>query len=139
MSGDEPWKAQVLLAATGATTFVKDYFYRVYDSGARHELSNMYREHSVLVWNGRAEKGIAGIIGFLTKLPPTKHHINSIDGQPTPGFASDVLNIQVSVSGTVQYGSNHAQEFTQMILLAQDRSQNNFYVASDCFRFCHAL
>merc|ERR1711879_1036314 len=121
--------------ARAGEIFVKEYFYRVYDS-SRHELFRFYREDSVLIWNGNAKKGLQTLRDFFQQLPPSTHNIQSIDCQPiADGTESpQASNIFVVVVGTVTYAKEDPRHFHETFILAQEPTKGTYYIVNDCFR-----
>jgi NTF2-related export protein 1/2 len=121
--------------------FVKDFYYVMYDSPQRVSIFGLYKDDSVIVWNGNVITGMNNIQQFFKQLPPTSHSIETLDCQPIligPGNAM----ISVVVSGTVDYYMSNQQQqqyhFHQSFVLQQDltsQAKKTYYIAHDCCRF----
>ncbi|PSR72549.1 hypothetical protein PHLCEN_2v11542 [Hermanssonia centrifuga] len=73
------------IAARAADNFTRLY-YKTYDSATRiDDLPNFYRPSSALTWNGTPYQGSDGARQLLSKMPPTKHEVQSFDCHPIPG------------------------------------------------------
>lgn len=73
------------IAARAADHFTRLY-YSTYDSDTRvDDLPNFYRPTSALTWNGTPYQGPDGVRQLLSKMPPTKHDVQSFDCHPIPG------------------------------------------------------
>lgn len=111
------------IAARAADHFTRLY-YSTYDSDTRvDDLPNFYRPTSALTWNGTPYQGSDGVRQLLSKMPPTKHEVQSFDCHPIPGehdcrcplaaYVDDSTGSQppsllVTVSGTVIHGKGPA-------------------------------
>jgi hypothetical protein len=91
--------------------FVNEWFYKVMDS-TRLVVSGFYKADSRLVYLGNAVVGDQAISDFLKALPPTKHHIETLDVQAVPVPNVDTLssNILVSVGGRVVFGDSVSKQ-----------------------------
>jgi hypothetical protein len=91
--------------------FVNEWFYKVMDS-TRLVVSGFYKADSRLVYLGNAVVGDQAISEFLKALPPTKHHIETLDVQAVPVPNVDTLssNILVSVGGRVVFGDSVSKQ-----------------------------
>jgi hypothetical protein len=118
--------------ARAGEIFVKDYYYRVYDT-SRHEVHRFYRDDSTVIWNGNAKKGVQSLNDFFKQLPPTRHTILSIDCHPMPGTDPSRANVLVSVAGTVEYAQQDPRQFSHSFVLVQE-AKGTYYILNDCFR-----
>ena len=67
-------------------------FYATYDSSSRiEELPKLYRATSALSWNGKPYQGVEGVRELLTKMPVSKHEVQSYDCHPIPGGSPSLL------------------------------------------------
>jgi NTF2-related export protein 1/2 len=131
------------LSCKAAETFVKSIFYEIFDS-KRAEIHRVYREQSIVCWNGRPLGGLSTIVNFFQSLPTTQHVIESFDCQLMPIPGQDALNsIMIEVVGKVSYAKGKPQSFSQTFILTRDPIANidggrQYFVASDIFRFISA-
>ncbi|EJU02576.1 NTF2-like protein [Dacryopinax primogenitus] len=153
----------VELADRAADDFVA-VFYSNMDSTGRASLAKMYRPSSTLIWNGNKMQGVESINDFFSKLPPSKHDLNSYNCHPIPG--TEGLNdrkpsLMLVASGSVTHGKEpveHAvpkyypvadalpRAFCQTFVLCPDiegsglppdqwKMVDRYYIISDHLRF----
>eukprot|EP01114_Cavostelium_apophysatum_P022618 TRINITY_DN8245_c0_g1_i1.p1 TRINITY_DN8245_c0_g1~~TRINITY_DN8245_c0_g1_i1.p1 ORF type:complete len:140 (+),score=12.94 TRINITY_DN8245_c0_g1_i1:91-510(+) len=133
----EATDSKSVLALTSQTgeSFVKENFYKVFD-GSRQEIFRLYRDKSIVIWNGTPYGGLASIMDFFKSLPSSQHTIESIDCQPMilPGEQA-AKGILVNVAGMVSYSGDKQRSFSQTFVLAQEPDNPSvLFVANDCFR-----
>ncbi|PWY99740.1 putative NTF2-nuclear transport factor [Testicularia cyperi] len=107
-----------------------DFYYNTFDSD-RSQLSNLYRDTSMLSFEGSQLQGAGAIVEKLTSLPfqKVKHQVGTLDVQPT----GDGRSLVVLVTGAlVVDDSPNPLQFTQVFTLNPDGS--SFYVFNDVFR-----
>ncbi|KAF9653855.1 nuclear transport factor 2 [Thelephora ganbajun] len=107
-----------------------DFYYSTFDSN-RASLVSLYRNHSMLTWEGSPILGAKLITEKLTSLPFEKvaHKITTLDAQPSSQGGS----ILVSVTGLlVVDDSPNPLQFSQVFNLTPDGS--SYYVFNDIFR-----
>lgn len=96
---DRPEVDYVNRAAEG---FLQIY-YECMDGPQRDaNIAELYRDTSVLIWNGETVNGAQQIKEFYAKMPQSKHEIQSWDCHPVPG--TNPTAILVTVSGIVLHG-----------------------------------
>ncbi|KAL5533385.1 NTF2 [Sanghuangporus sanghuang] len=113
-----------------ATQFTQ-YYYQTFDND-RSQLGPLYRQESMMTWEGQQVQGVQGIVEKLTSLPFAKvvHTITTIDAQPSSLQAANLL---VNVMGFLKVDDGeHPLQFTQVFQLIQD--QGSYYVFNDIFR-----
>jgi len=113
--------------ATQFTTF----YYTTFDTD-RSGLAPLYRNESMLTFEGAAIQGVSAIIEKLTGLPFTKveHKVSTCDAQPSSPTMPSIL---VTVSGQlIVDGSENPLAFTQTFHLMPDGG--SYYVFNDMFR-----
>eukprot|EP00771_Trimastix_marina_P001424 gnl/Trimastix_PCT/2498.p1 GENE.gnl/Trimastix_PCT/2498~~gnl/Trimastix_PCT/2498.p1 ORF type:complete len:157 (-),score=25.24 gnl/Trimastix_PCT/2498:165-602(-) len=125
----------------GGEIFVKEFFYKHYDT-SRHKLFLFFRNESVVVFDGnRVQQGRDNINHFFSNLlPPSSHRIFSIDSQPVmSSFPPD--NLSVVATGTVSFGGQTPRSFVETFILAPDpdKPRGTYFVLSDVFRFFEPL
>ncbi|KAI0076054.1 NTF2-like protein [Panus rudis PR-1116 ss-1] len=144
------------IANRAADQFTRLY-YSTYDSPTRvDDLPAFYRASSSLTWNGNPYQGAEGVRELLSKMPVTKHEIQSFDCHPIPG--SQPPSLLVTVSGTVIHGRGPAgnpantpsksvdgqpRVFSQTFMLVPDPTAPQtkagevakYYVNADTMRF----
>ncbi|KAI9499543.1 hypothetical protein BDB00DRAFT_752822 [Zychaea mexicana] len=117
-----------------AEAFVK-FYYETFDSN-REQLGPLYREHSMLTFEGQQFSGAGNIVQKLASLPFQKvaHRISTIDAQPSnPSVASLI----VSVTGQLLVDEEqNPQMFSQSFNLVPEG--NSYYVFNDIFRLNYA-
>ncbi|CEG84495.1 Putative Nuclear transport factor 2 [Rhizopus microsporus] len=112
-----------------ATQFV-NFYYETFDSN-RSNLQGLYRENSMLTFEGAQIQGTASIVEKLTSLPfqRVQHKITTIDAQPSGPNGSLI----VTVSGllVVDDSTNPLMFFQTFQLISEN---NGYYVFNDIFR-----
>ncbi|GBE82685.1 nuclear transport factor 2 [Sparassis latifolia] len=108
-----------------------DFYYTTFDTN-RGGLQNLYRDVSMLTWEGSQILGASSIAEKLTGLPFDKvvHKVVTLDAQPS---SPTVASLIVSVTGLllVDDGANPLQ-FSQVFQLIPDGG--SYYVFNDIFR-----
>ncbi|KAF8509560.1 nuclear transport factor 2 [Gautieria morchelliformis] len=111
-----------------------EFYYTTFDSN-RASLAPLYRETSMLSWEGSPFQGVSSITEKLVNLPFAKvaHQVSTVDTQPSSATSSDLV---VLVTGrlTVDDSQNPIQ-FTQLFHLIADGQ--SFYVLNDVFRLIY--
>ncbi|XP_008807438.1 nuclear transport factor 2B [Phoenix dactylifera] len=118
---------------TLAMAFVGLY-YETFDK-SRADLGSLYRQGSMLTFEGVKKKGVEAIVAKLTSLPfqQCQHNVSTIDCQP-----SGAGGILVFVSGSLQLpGEQYPLKFSEMFHLL-GIPQGSFYVLNDIFRLNYA-
>lgn len=64
-----------------------------------------------IVWNGQPLVGQASFAEICASLPITKHDISGFDVQPFPLGDTNILNMMVNASGSVQFGPDKCNTF----------------------------
>ncbi|KAJ7674396.1 hypothetical protein B0H17DRAFT_1081888 [Mycena rosella] len=120
---------------TIASQFV-DYYYQTFDAD-RSGLAQLYRETSMLTFEGAQIAGTAAIVEKLTSLPFQKvqHKVTTKDAQPSSGSVASVL---VSVTGMLVVDDSPLPlQFSQVFHLIPEDG-NRYYVFNDIFRLNYA-
>jgi len=109
-----------------------DFYYQTFDSN-RSQLAPLYRDSSMLTFEGSQIQGVGQVVEKLTSLPFSKvqHKVTTLDAQPSsPGVASLI----VSVTGLlVVDDSPNPLQFSQVFHLIPEGG--SYYVFNDIFRF----
>ncbi|KAF9566280.1 nuclear transport factor 2 [Agrocybe pediades] len=108
-----------------------EFYYKTF-SGDRSSLLALYRDHSMLTWEGTPIQGAKSIVEKLVNLPfgKVQHTITSLDAQPS---SPSVASLLVSVNGNlVVDDSENAIPFSQVFQLIPDGG--SYYVFNDIFR-----
>lgn len=115
--------------ATLADHFVR-FYYGVFDAD-RQQLADLYRDNSMLTWEGEPHRGTTDIMAKLTALPYKKirHQIVNLDAQPGP---SGYIVVLTTGSYFVDDDQSKAIGFVQTFTLAQENSLH--YIYNDVFR-----
>ncbi|ORX51279.1 nuclear transport factor 2 [Hesseltinella vesiculosa] len=117
-----------------AKAFV-EFYYQTFDSG-RQQLAPLYRNDSMLTFEGQQFAGSANITEKLVSLPFQKvsHRISTTDAQPAnPGNGA----ILVTVTGQLLFDEEqNPQFFTQTFTLIPEN--NSYWVYNDVFRLVFA-
>jgi len=145
-------KALVEVTCAGAESFVKQIYFSMFDT-KREDIFHIYRDNSVVVWNGHAILGVKAILEFFKTIPPSQHSCESMDCQPIALPGEDPSrSILVNVGGTVAYfagsqsytshadkkGNSATHQFSQTFVLTLEATSSTggrqYFVASDNFR-----
>ncbi|KAJ7084280.1 hypothetical protein B0H15DRAFT_848496 [Mycena belliarum] len=112
-----------------------DYYYRSFDAD-RNSLAALYRDSSMLTFEGAQVLGTAAIVEKLVSLPFQKvqHKVTTKDAQPS---SPSVASLLVSVTGLlVVDDSPNPLQFSQTFHLIPDGG--SYYVFNDIFRLNYA-
>lgn len=113
-----------------------NFYYQTFDTQKdRSGLAPLYRENSMLTWEGEAILGVQNIINKLNGLPFEKvaHKILTADPQPS---SNNSANLLVLVTGQLIVDDSPApMPYSQMFQLVQDG--NGYYVQNDVFRLVY--
>lgn len=108
-----------------------DFFYQTFDTN-RAGLASLYREGSMLSWEGQQFLGPQNIVEKLTSLPfaRVQHRVISVDAQP----GAQANTVFVLVTGQLLIDDETNPHFyTEAFTLVGDGA-NSFYVFNDTFR-----
>ncbi|RXW22708.1 hypothetical protein EST38_g3152 [Candolleomyces aberdarensis] len=108
-----------------------DFYYEAFDSN-RANLAPLYRDISMLSFEGSPYQGGKNIIEKLTTLPFQKvqHKVTTTDVQPSSTTEAKIL---VSITGLLLVDdSPNPLQFTQIFQLVPDGA--SYYVLNDIFR-----
>lgn len=107
---------------------------------APQQISRLYLENAVAIWNGNGLNGNNNIQDFILKLPSTSHRVLTFDAQPIVNEIAPNQNaIMILVCGKVQHfnSTTNGHYFQQtFVIYAQE---DKWKIASDCFRIQDAL
>lgn len=112
-----------------------EYYYNAFDSD-RNSLKTLYRDTSMLTFEGTQQIGVNAIVEKLVNLPFQKvqHKVTTRDAQPSSGTVASLL---VSVTGLlVVDDSPNPLQFSQVFHLMPDGG--TYYVLNDIFRLNYA-
>ncbi|ORX77583.1 nuclear transport factor 2 [Basidiobolus meristosporus CBS 931.73] len=118
---------------TIAKSFV-DFYYSTFDR-SRNELSPLYREGSMLTFEGQQFQGSANIVEKLVNLPfqRVQHRVSTLDAQPSHPQQGSLI---ISVTGQLMIDEeSNPQQFTQCFQLVPEG--NNYWVLNDVFRLVY--
>ncbi|KAK1223210.1 Nuclear transport factor 2 [Marasmius sp. AFHP31] len=96
-----------------------DFYYTTFDTN-RSQLSSLYRDTSMLTWEGNPFQSANNIVEKLTSLPFSKvqHKVLTIDAQPS---SPNVASLICSVTGLLLVDdSPNALQFSQIFHLMPD-------------------
>ncbi|KAF7316955.1 Nuclear transport factor 2 [Mycena chlorophos] len=112
-----------------------NYYYQTFDSN-RANLASLYRDSSMLSFEGAQILGTSAIVEKLASLPFQKveHKVTTKDAQPS---SSSVASVLVSVTGMlVVDDSPNPLQFSQVFHLMPE--SGTYYVFNDIFRLNYA-
>ncbi|KAH9961065.1 hypothetical protein BC827DRAFT_1260578 [Russula dissimulans] len=108
-----------------------DFYYSTFDLN-RSNLAPLYRESSMLTFEGNPTQGANAIIEKLTSLPFGKvlHKVTTLDAQPS---SQSIASLIVNVTGLlVVDDSPNPLQFSQVFQLIPEGG--SYYVLNDIFR-----
>ncbi|KAJ7219975.1 nuclear transport factor 2 [Mycena pura] len=111
------------------------FYYNAFDSD-RDSLKTLYRDTSMLTFEGTQHVGVSAIVEKLVNLPFQKvqHKVTTTDAQPSSGSVASLL---VSVTGLLLVDdSPNPLQFSQVFHLIPDGG--TYYVFNDIFRLNYA-
>jgi len=112
-----------------------DFYYQTF-AADRKNLKALYRDDSMLTFEGSPIQGTVAILEKLESLPFQKvqHKVTTLDAQPSSPTAANVL---VSVTGVLLVDdSENPLNFSQVFQLIPEG--NTYYVYNDIFRLNYA-
>eukprot|EP00695_Tsukubamonas_globosa_P004048 TRINITY_DN999_c0_g1_i1.p1 TRINITY_DN999_c0_g1~~TRINITY_DN999_c0_g1_i1.p1 ORF type:complete len:144 (-),score=10.30 TRINITY_DN999_c0_g1_i1:31-462(-) len=124
MDAEQREREKIKILAGVGQKFVQELYYKDYDFN-RESIRKFYRpDISALVWNGTAVSGDK-IADFHMALPrQTLHRIHTVDSQPVrpgqPGAIGETT-VMVTVTGSVEYGTEEPRDFFQSFLLVPQK------------------
>uniref|UniRef100_A0A1L8DGV6 NTF2-related export protein n=1 Tax=Nyssomyia neivai TaxID=330878 RepID=A0A1L8DGV6_9DIPT len=102
----------------------------------RHQMSRLYLNNGVLVWNGNGITGRDDIQKFYQELPVSDHHMNTLDAQPL--LDANQLTFLIQVSGAVKFNSDGlSRPFQQTFIITAE--QDKWKIVSDTYRLQDAM
>ncbi|EJD06119.1 nuclear transport factor 2 [Fomitiporia mediterranea MF3/22] len=110
-----------------------DFYYKTFDQD-RGQLTPLYRNESMLTWEGQQFQGVQTIVEKLMSLPFQKvvHQVTKFDAQPSSIVTPNLL---VSVTGHLLVDDEtNPLPFSQVFQLIQDTETGSYYVFNDIFR-----
>lgn len=119
-----------------AGDFTKVY----YDSldNKRHQMSRLYLENGIAVWNGNEIMGSDNIQNFFIGLPDIEHNVQSFDAQPViDETISNQQTLLLIVAGTVRIKKTTSKPFQQTFMITAQGDK--WKIVRDCFRIQDAL
>lgn len=129
------FRSSIVESMKTAEEFVK-VFYECLDK-KRHQLSRLYSDDAIAVWNGNEAIGKENVQKFYESLPSIDEcAMKSVDVQPIeamPGRQTLVL----MTAGTIQMSKHPAKPFQQTFLLTNQ--DDKWKIVRDCFRIQGAL
>ncbi|KAJ2493255.1 Nuclear transport factor 2 [Coemansia sp. RSA 2050] len=111
-----------------------EYYYQAFGSD-RNNLAPLYRDISMMSWEGALMQGSKSIVEKLVSLPFQRvaHKVTTIDTQPSLPNSNAII---IVVTGQLLVDEEtKPQQYTQMFQLVQD---NGFFIFNDVFRLNYA-
>ncbi|TFY82036.1 hypothetical protein EWM64_g1974 [Hericium alpestre] len=108
-----------------------DFYYQTFDTN-RADLNSLYRDNSMLTFEGQPLVGGGAIVEKLKSLPfqRVQHKVTTFDAQPSSSTASSMI---IFVTGHLVVDDNeNALQFSQVFHLIAEAS--SYYVFNDIFR-----
>lgn len=119
-----------------AGDFTKVY----YDSldKKRHQMSRLYMDNAIAVWNGNEVIGKDNIQQFFVGLPDLEHTVATYDAQPIiDETVSNQQTLLLIVAGTIRIKSKITKPFQQTFMITAQGDK--WKIVRDCFRIQDAL
>ncbi|KAJ2477073.1 Nuclear transport factor 2 [Coemansia sp. RSA 2131] len=110
------------------------YYYQTFDSD-RKSLLPLYRDVSMLTWEGTQLQGAPNIVEKIVSLPFQRiaHKVTTIDAQPSLPNTNSVI---INVTGQLMFDDEpQPQQFTQTFQLVD---HEGFFIFNDIFRLNYA-
>ncbi|KAI8077315.1 uncharacterized protein B0P05DRAFT_544568 [Gilbertella persicaria] len=111
-----------------------DFYYNTFDAN-RAQLVSLYRNESMLTFEGQQFAGASNIAEKLTSLPFSKvvHKVSTVDAQPGNPSSGSII---VSVTGGLLIDEDqNPQLFSQTFHLIPENG--SYWVYNDIFRLCY--
>lgn len=119
-----------------AEDFTKVYYESL--DKKRHQMSRLYLDNAIAVWNGNGTTGKENIQTFIQGLPSTEHTVSTLDAQPVIDDAlSNQKTLLIMVSGMFRIQNNSAKQFQQTFVVTAH--EDKWKIVSDCFRIQDGL
>ena len=116
-------------------------YYKIFDETTPDEriqkLADLYvDEGSIIYWNGHSSESAGGAHKLLrlvlALMPPTRHHIASVDAQALPR-CEDADFFILTITGRCTYNQEVARSFFHTLVVRQH--QDKHYILEDDFRW----
>ncbi|KAJ2666493.1 Nuclear transport factor 2 [Coemansia sp. RSA 1199] len=105
------------------------YYYQTFDSD-RKSLLPLYRDVSMLTWEGTQLQGAPNIVEKIVRIA---HKVTTIDAQPSLPNTNSVI---INVTGQLMFDDEpQPQQFTQTFQLVD---HEGFFIFNDIFRLNYA-
>merc|ERR1711953_292075 len=140
MAQDREWK-NIVEDAEETTKELCEKYYEVMDQ-KRHQITKLYSNDAILVYEGNKIKSSKEIGDFYGKMPSSSHRVTTLDAQPiSQTMLNGISSVLVSASGTVKWntsggGQPQVKAFTQHMILSMIDS--NWLIVSDTVRLCNS-
>ncbi|GIZ38442.1 hypothetical protein CKM354_000185900 [Cercospora kikuchii] len=111
-----------------------EYYYKTFDTN-RNDLAALYRDQSMLTFEGNPTQGGAAITTKLSELPfqRVEHQVATLDAQPS----NDGGGILVIVTGALLVEEERRpMSYSQTFQLSPD-GQGSYYIFNDIFRLVY--
>ncbi|EAT37816.1 AAEL010233-PA, partial [Aedes aegypti] len=118
-------KTELRTACRMEEEFTKLYNEKV--AKKRHQMTRLYMDNGLLVWNGNGVNGKDNIQKYFQELPRFEHIVNTLVAQPIIG---DDLTFIIKVSGTVIFQDNSTEHFQKTFTVTAQGDK--WKIASDC-------
>ncbi|KAJ1928531.1 Nuclear transport factor 2 [Tieghemiomyces parasiticus] len=108
-----------------------DYYYGIFDKD-RSQLAPLYRDASMLTFEGQQFLGAKAVVEKLASLPfqAVRHRVSTVDAQPANPQGSSII---VSVTGQLLVDEeSNPQQFSQTFQLISEAG--SYWVYNDIFR-----
>lgn len=126
-------------SSKAAGDFTKVYYESL--DKKRHQMSRLYMDNAIAVWNGNDVIGKDNIQQFFINLPDIEHTVTTYDVQPIIDEAiANQQTLLLIVAGTIRF-KKHERElskpFQQTFMITAEGGK--WKIVRDCFRIQDAL
>ncbi|XP_037051620.1 NTF2-related export protein [Bradysia coprophila] len=133
---DPDVKSKIDQSYQTADEFTKVYYDSV--DKKRHQMSRLYLDNGLLVWNGNESSGKENIQKYFLDLPTSIHNVITLDTQPIIDESTTYApTFIIQVSGSVKFQDNAPKPFQQSFMITAQGDK--WKIATDCFRLQDAL
>ncbi|XP_055383354.1 NTF2-related export protein [Condylostylus longicornis] len=133
---DNELKSKIEQAVRTAEDFTRLYY--KYLDKQRNQLSRLYLENGLLVWNGNGISGKDNIQKYVEELPDSDHHLGILDAQPyVDNAVSGQPTLLIQSGGNVKYTNHPSKPFQQTFVITAQGDK--WKIVSDCYRLQDCL
>lgn len=119
--------------------FNRFFFLLLFFRSTKQQISRLYLDNGVSIWNGNGITGKDNIQIFYQNLPSSEHTVVSCDAQPVviEENASNQKTMLISVAGLLRAQSKTPKQFQQSFMICTQADK--WKIVNDSFRIQDAL